>query len=132
MSPVSISFLSIVSSRRLQDMPSKHLEDKSSRRLQDVYSVMLGYVYENNIWKYVNIYVYIYIYINKYIYMKKYIKMCEYIWKHMIWCRVSKIKFLAQKLQMRNKKNIARSNFSVINENGSSFYFKFFLIKRNM
>ena len=35
----SISFLSIVSSRRLQDMPSKHLEDKSSRRLQDVFSV---------------------------------------------------------------------------------------------
>ena len=33
----SVSFLSIVSSRRLQDMPSKHLEVKSSRRLQDVF-----------------------------------------------------------------------------------------------
>ena len=42
----SISFLSIVSSRRLQDMPSKHLEDKSSRRLQDVFKTnkcLLGY-----------------------------------------------------------------------------------------
>ena len=38
-SPVSILFLSIVSSRRLQDMSSKHLEDKSSRRLQDGFSV---------------------------------------------------------------------------------------------
>ena len=45
----SVSFLSIVSSRRLQDMPSKHLDlevkssrrlqDMSSRRLQDIFSV---------------------------------------------------------------------------------------------
>ena len=34
MSPVSILFPSIASSRRLQDMSSRHLQDMSSRRLQ--------------------------------------------------------------------------------------------------
>ena len=34
----SILFVSIVSSRRLQDMSSRHLQDMSSRRLQDMSS----------------------------------------------------------------------------------------------
>ena len=34
-SPVSILFLSIVSSRRLQDMSSRHFQDMSSRCLED-------------------------------------------------------------------------------------------------
>ena len=36
--PVSIFFVPIVSSRRLQDMSSRHLQDMSSRRLQDMSS----------------------------------------------------------------------------------------------
>ena len=40
-SPVSILFLFIVSSRRLQDMSSRYLPDMSSRRLQDVFSVTI-------------------------------------------------------------------------------------------
>ena len=41
MSPVSILFPSIASSRRLQDMSSRHLQDMSSRRLQHFFSVTI-------------------------------------------------------------------------------------------
>ena len=37
----SILFVSIVSSRRLQDMSSRHLQDMFSRLLQDVFSVTI-------------------------------------------------------------------------------------------
>ena len=40
-SPVSILYVSIKSSRGLQDMFSRHLQDMSSRRLQDVFSVTI-------------------------------------------------------------------------------------------
>ena len=40
-SPVSILFLFIVSSRRLQGMSSRLLQDMPSRRLQDVFSVTI-------------------------------------------------------------------------------------------
>ena len=39
---VSIFLVSIISSGRLQDMPSRHLQDMSSRRLQDMSSRRLG------------------------------------------------------------------------------------------
>ena len=38
---VSIFLVSIISSGRLQDMPSRHLQDMSSRRLQDMPSKLL-------------------------------------------------------------------------------------------
>ena len=41
MSPVSTLFVSIKSSRRLQDMSSRRLQDMSSRRLQNVFSVTI-------------------------------------------------------------------------------------------
>ena len=37
MSPVSVLFVSIMFSRRLQDMSSKRLQDMSSRRVEDVF-----------------------------------------------------------------------------------------------
>ena len=50
-SPVSILFLSIVSSRRLQDMSSRHLQDMSSRRLQDMSSRRLQDVFSVTIFR---------------------------------------------------------------------------------
>ena len=43
-SPVSILFLSILSSRRLQDMSSRRLQDMSSRHLQDMSSRRLQHM----------------------------------------------------------------------------------------
>ena len=50
-SPVSILFLFIVSSRRLQDMSSRHLQDMSSRRLQDMCSRRLQDVFSVTIFR---------------------------------------------------------------------------------